>query len=305
MPTRDRLLAAFVALLWGCNFLAMHAMLEHFPPLLAGALRFLVIAIPTVILIPRPKVKLLLLLGFGLGFGTFQFAFLFVALDIGMPTGLASLVLQAQAPFTVLLGALFLKEKLTAWQVGGILLAVAGMIVIAWQRAENAALIPVLLTLGGALSWATGNLCARKAKPDNPLHLTLWISIVPPIPMFVLSTIVEGPAEQWQALSTLGSPGTWLPIAAFFYVVLLGTVVGSGIWTGLMRRNPASTVAPFSLLVPVVGMTLSFLVLGERPSGLEIAASVVVVSGVLLGSLRRRGRSKDADPVLAADPVRS
>ena len=105
MPTRDRLLAAVVAVLWGVNFLAIHVGLQHFPPLFLAALRFAVIALPTVLLVPRPQVRLRWLLGYGLGFGTLQFLFLFVAMDVGMPTGLASLVLQASAPFTVVLGA--------------------------------------------------------------------------------------------------------------------------------------------------------------------------------------------------------
>ena len=108
MTVRDRLLAALVAALWGANFLAIHIGLEHFPPLLLAGVRFLVIALPTVALVPRPRVPLRWLLLYGLGFGTVQFLFLFVAMDIGMPTGLASLVLQASAPFTVLLGAVFL-----------------------------------------------------------------------------------------------------------------------------------------------------------------------------------------------------
>ena len=99
MPTRDRLLAAVVAVLWGANFLAIHVGLQHFPPLFLAALRFAVIALPTVLLVPRPQVRLRWLLGYGLGFGTLQFLFLFVAMDVGMPTGLASLVLQASAPF--------------------------------------------------------------------------------------------------------------------------------------------------------------------------------------------------------------
>lgn len=286
MPTRDRLLAVLTAVLWGCNFLAIHAMLTHFPPLLAGALRFVVIAIPTMLLVPWPGVKVRWLIGFGLGFGTLQFAFLFVGLDVGMPTGLASLVLQASAPFTVLLGALFLRERLAGRQLVGIALAVIGMAAIAWQRAEHAALLPVVLTLLGALSWAAGNLCSRQARPDNPLHFTLWMSVVPPLPMFGLSLIFEGPARQWTALSTAFEPSALPALAGFGYVVLLGTVAGSSIWTTLMRRNPASTVAPFSLLVPVVGLSLAFVVLNERPTVVEIGASVVVVAGVLLGSLR-------------------
>lgn len=309
MTTRDRLLAMLVAIVWGLNFLAIHATLGHFPPLFAGMLRFLVIAIPTILFIPRPKVKARWLIGYGLGFGTGQFAFLFIALDNGMPTGLASLVLQASAPFTVLLGAFFLRERLSPRQLAGILAAVAGMIVIAWHRAEAAALLPVLLTLLGAFSWAIGNICSRQARPENPLHLTLWMSVVPPIPMFALSLIFEGPRAQWESLATIGTANGWIGVGGLAYVVAIGTVFGAGIWTTLMRRNPANIVAPFSLLVPVVGMSASFLLLGERPALVEILAGVVVVGGVLVGSLpprSSRGSAPDRSSLetLGARPLR-
>lgn len=271
-------------------------MLGQFPPFFAGALRFLVVAIPTVLFVPRPDVKLRWVLGFGLGFGTGQFALLFLAMNIGMPTGLASLVLQASAPFTVLLGTVLLKERLSPRQTVGIVLAVAGMGVIAWHQAENAVLLPVALTLLAALSWAIGNVCSRQARPSNPLHLAMWISLVPPIPMYLLSLGFEGPSAQWRSLSTLFTHTGAIGIGGFAYVVLCGTVLGSSIWTTLIRRNPAGIVAPFSLLVPVVGMTASFLLLGERPAVVEIGAGLVIVCGVLLGSLPRRQRSVDDTP---------
>jgi O-acetylserine/cysteine efflux transporter len=160
------------------------------------------------------------------------------------------------------------------------------MAAIAWQRSAHAALLPMVLTLLAALSWAFGNLSTRKAAPDNPLHFTLWMSVVPPLPMFALSLVMEGPAAQWRSLTTLWTPTGLTALGGLAYVVLIGTVVGSGLWTTLMRRNPAGVVSPFSLLVPVVGLTASFLLLGERPSGLEIGAALVVIGGVLLGSLR-------------------
>src|SRR5437764_12209704 len=129
MPTRDRLLAVLVAVLWGLNFLAIHATLGQFPPVFAGALRFAVIAVPTILFVPWPKVKVRYLLGYGLGFGTAQFAFLYIAMANGMPTGLASLVLQASAPFTVLLGSVFLGERVTPGQLGGTGLAVGALAV--------------------------------------------------------------------------------------------------------------------------------------------------------------------------------
>ncbi|MEJ3655330.1 EamA family transporter [Actinomycetes bacterium KLBMP 9759] len=286
MSTRDRLLATFVAVLWGGNFIAIHVGLDHFPPLFLASLRFAVIALPTILLIPRPQVPLRWLLGYGIGFGTIQFVFLFIAMENGMPTGLASLVLQASAPFTVLLGAVLLRERLSPRQVLGIALAIAGLVAIAVARAQTAALLPVLLTLVGALGWAFGNLSSRLAAPPNPLHLTLWMSVIPPIPLLAMSWAIEGPAAGWDALraaATLdGLPG----VLAVAYIAVLATVVGAGVWTTLMRRYPAGVVAPYSLLVPVVGMALAALVLGERPSVVELVSATVIVGGVLLGTPR-------------------
>lgn len=295
MPTRDRLLAALVAALWGANFIAIHLTLEHFPPLFSVALRFVVIAVPTCLFVPLPRVRWYWLVGYGFGFGTAQFGLLFLAIHTGMPAGLASLVLQTSAPFTVLLGALLLREKPRPRQLAGLALAVLGMGVIGWHRAEVAAVLPVLLTVLGALSWAFGNLCNRKALEGNTdgnaaLRLTLWMSVVPPLPMFALSAIAEGPSTGWRALGTSVAGGTgWLALGGLAYIVLLGTILGSGLWTALMRRHPAGVVAPFSLLVPVVGMTLAWLLLGERPAVLEVVAGLVVVGGVLLGIPRRGG----------------
>ena len=286
MPSRDRLLAALVAVLWGANFLAIHVGLQHFPPLFLAALRFAVIALPTVLFVPRPQVRLRWLLGYGLGFGTLQFLFLFVAMDVGMPTGLASLVLQASAPFTVVLGAVLLRERLTGRQAVGIGLAVLGLAAIAVARAQSAALLPVILTLAGALGWALGNLCSRLAVPPNPLHLALWMSVVPPVPLLLASWAVEGPVAGWDALRAAFTPEGMPGLLAVAYIAGLATVLGTGIWTTLMRRHPAGVVAPYSLLVPVVGMGLAALVLGERPSVVELVAAAVIVGGVLLGTPR-------------------
>jgi drug/metabolite transporter (DMT)-like permease len=286
VPLRDRLLAAVVAVLWGGNFLAIHVGLQHFPPLFLAALRFAVIALPVLLLVPRPRVPLRWLLGYGLGFGTVQFLFLFVAMDVGMPTGLASLVLQASAPFTVLLGALLLRERIAVRQGAGIALAVLGLAAIAVARAQTAAVLPVLLTLVGALGWAFGNLCSRLAQPPNPLHLALWMSVIPPVPLLLASWTFEGPAAGWDALRAAVTPAGVPGLLAVAYIAVLATVVGTGIWTTLMRRHPAGVVAPYSLLVPVIGMGLAALVLGERPSAVELVAAVVIVRGVLLGTPR-------------------
>ncbi len=295
---RDRLLGLAVVLLWGLNFLALHIGVEHFPPLFFAGLRFVVIAVPVVALVPRPRLPVRWLLLYGLGFGVAQFAFLFIAMRAGMPTGLASLVLQSSAPFTVLLGALFLHERLRATQLLGLIAAVLGMALIGWDRARHAALLPVLLTLAGGLGWAFGNIGSRLAaagaesaeKPD-PLHLTLWMAVVPPVPLFALSLLVEGPASGAHALRESFSTTGWPALAALAYTVLLATVLGSGLWTYLMSRYPAGAVAPLSLMVPVVGITSSWIFLGERPTPLSLAGGVIVIVGAFAATSGGRVRS--------------
>jgi O-acetylserine/cysteine efflux transporter len=279
-------MAIAVAVIWGVNFLAIHLSLESFPPLFLVALRFALIALPTLLFVPRPDVPLRWLVGYGLGFGVAQFTFLYGGMAAGMPTGLASLVLQSSAPLTLVLGAVLLGERVRGRQWVGIAVAVVGMALVGWSRAQASALLPFLLVLAGALGWAFGNLSSRLAKPSNPLHLTLWMSVVVPVPMLLLSLIFEGPAQIATAMAgsfTAAALPAWAGLA---YTCLVATVVGSGLWTWLLARHPAGVVAPFSMLVPVAGILTAALVLGERPSWLELLGGAVVVAGVLVGAGR-------------------
>ncbi len=290
-----RLLACVVAVIWGLNFLAIHASLEQFPPFFLVALRFALLAVPVVVLVPRPDVPLRWLVGYGLGFGVLQFAFLYSGMNAGMPTGLASLVLQASGPFTLVLGALLLGEHVRGRQWLGLAVAAVGMTLVGVSRADAAQLLPYVLVLLAALGWAFGNLSSRLARPTKPLHLALWMSVVPPLPMFALSWAVEGPAAIGNSLATSMTREAlpaWIGLA---YTILVATIVGSGIWTWLLSRHPAGVVGPFSMLVPVVGIATAAVVLGEVPSVLEAAGGVLVVAGVLLGaSSRRRRRERPA-----------
>lgn len=287
MPLRHVLLALVVAILWGVNFLAIHISLERFPPLFLVFLRFALIAVPTMLLVPRPDVPLRWLIGYGLGFGTLQFAGLYLGMAAGFPTGLASLVLQASAPFTVILGALLLRERLSRRQVVGVTIAVAGLAVVGLARAQATSWLPFALVILGALGWALGNLASRLAAPRQPLHLALWMSVVPPLPMLALSLLLEGPERIGESLATSLSLAALPAWGGLVYTMLLGTLVGSGIWLWLMARHPAGVVAPFSMLVPVVGLLTAWWVLGERPAPVELAGGALVLVGVLITARAR------------------
>jgi O-acetylserine/cysteine efflux transporter len=228
---------------------------------------------------------------YGVGFGILQFAFLFTAMREGMPTGLASLVLQSSAPFTVVLGALLLREQLRPIQLAGLGVAVAGIVVIGIDRAQQAPLLPVLLTLAGGLGWAFGNIGSRKAGAGggvNTLHLTLWMTVIPPIPLFALSTLTEGPSTGLRTLTEVATPTGWSSLVALAYIVVLGTAAGSGLWTYLMSRYPAGTVAPLSLLVPVVGIAAAWAALDETPSPLSLVGGLIVIAGAFVATTAGR-----------------
>ena len=279
MTRRDVLQAGLVAVIWGINFVAIHASLEHYPPLLLASLRFLVLAIPTILFVPRPRVRWRWLVGYGVGFGILQFAFLYLGMAAGMPAGLSSLVLQASAPFTVLLAAVFLRERPALPVLIGVAVALSGLAVIAGYRGLDVSVVPVVLVLAGALGWAIGNICSRQAKPDSPFRFMMWMTVVPPVPLLALSLVVEGPEQITSALAD--APGAWAANVGLAYTVVLATIVGSGIWTSLLARNSASSVAPFSMLVPVAGLGSAWLILNERPSGWELLGGVLIVVGVL------------------------
>lgn len=286
MRWSDRCLAALVAVCWGLNFVAVDLGLESFPPLFLAALRYLLLAVPVVLFVPRPQVALRWLVLYGLGFGTVQFGLLFVAIEAGMPSGLSSLVLQSSAPLTVLLAVPLLGEPVVAQQLVGVALAVAGLSLIAWQQAGSTPLLPFLLTLLAASGWAVGNLASRQAKAPQPFRFVLWMSVVPPLPLLVLSAAIEGPTAGWVSVRAAIAGPDLLALGSILYVVLIGTVLGSGLWTLLMSRYSAGVVAPYSMLVPVVALGSAWVFLNEQPGAGALIGSAVVLVGVLLGSPR-------------------
>lgn len=289
------LLAVTVAALWGVNFIAIDLSLTTYPPLLLAALRFGLVALPTVLFVRRPQVPWRWLIGYGVGFGVLQFGFLYWGMAAGMPAGLASLVLQASAPFTVILGAALLRECLTPVRVIGIVVAIIGLTLVGWQRAEHAAFLPFLLTLAAGFGWAIGNVCNRQAHTTEPFRLMLWMTVIPPLPLLALSLLFEGTDRINAALATaFTAVGIW-PTLGLLFTVIVAVIAGSGIWTWLISRHPAGLVAPFSLLVPVFGMTSAWLILGETSRPGELAGAALIVIGVLIGTItikRPRVRSK-------------
>lgn len=286
MPLRHALLAVLVMLVWGGNFVAIDLGVSEVPPLLFVAIRFVLVAFPLVLLVPRPRGRMREVLVIGTFMSLGQFTMLYLALALGLPSGLASLLLQAQVVMTMALAAVALGERPTRRQLAGALLGSAGLLVVAGARGSADAVLPVLVVLGAALSWAVGNVVSRRAGIRGGLSVVVWSALVVPVPAAALSLLVDGPAAVGEALADFS--GTAALSTA--YTVYGASLLGYTLWNSLLARHPAGAVVPFVLLVPPVGLTCGWVFLGERPSGVELLGAAVALAGVALATVAPRRR---------------
>lgn len=289
MSLRHSLLALLVVVIWGANFVVIDAGQEGVPPLLFLALRFLVVCVPAVFFLKPPGIgwRQLLLVGGFLSLG--QFALLYLGLALGMPPGLASLLLQTQVMFSIVVAALVLRERPTRRQLVGIAIGMLGLALVVVGHSQSAPWLPLVVTLAAALAWAIGNVLARRAQASSGLSLVVWSGLVVPLPALALSLVVDSPPVVWQALSRL----SWVAIGSTVYTAVFASLIGYGIWNSLLARYPTSAVVPFTLLVPVVGILAAWLVQGEVPAATEFIGGAIMLAGLAAAVLQLRRR---ADP---------
>jgi O-acetylserine/cysteine efflux transporter len=281
MPLKDLSLALLTIVVWGLNFAVIKLGVVGVPPMLLAALRFMCAVFPAILFFRAPRVPLRLYLAYGVLISVGQFALLFTAIHVGMPSGLASLVLQAQAFFTLVFAALFLGEHWKATQLAGLVLAGVGLALIGSSHGQAMPLLGFALTVGAAALWAGGNIVSRAVArhgPINQLAFVVWSSLVPIVPFLALSWWLEGPAAMATALAGLNATS----VASVLYLAWAATLLGYGVWTWLLSRHPANRVAPFSLLVPLVGLSTGWLVFGEALRPVHFAGGALLMGGLLL-----------------------
>ncbi|MFI6951070.1 EamA family transporter [Streptomyces sp. NPDC050422] len=291
-------LAVLVAALWGVNFVVIELGLDHFPPLLFSALRFLVAALPAVFFVGRPKVAWKWIVGVGLALGVAKFGLLFIGMDRGMGAGLSSLVLQVQAVFTAILAALVLGERPGRVKLLGMAVALSGIGVAAVDEGASGPVLAFVLVIAAAACWGVSNVLTRRAAPPDSLNFMVWVSTVPVLPLLGLSLLFEGWGRDRDALAALD----WSGAGIIVYVAWVVTIFGFGAWGFLLSRYQASSVAPFTLLVPVFGMSSAALLLDESVSPLRWCAAALLVGGVAVTSLA--GARRPRVPAPEPSPVR-
>lgn len=286
MPITHLLLALAVVFVWGTNFVVIRWGLDGLPPFLFATLRFAFSVLPWLLFIPRPTAPWHKIAAFGVLLGVGQFGLLFLAMRSSISPGLASLVVQLQVFFTIGLSLWLMGERVRGFQIAGLLLALAGLGVIAANLDASVTLLGMGLVLSAAFFWSLANLVVKSLGPVNMLHFMVWSSLFAVPPLFALSWLIEGPALMRSAVDQAGA----LVWASVLWQAVGNTLFGYGVWNWLLARHPAATVTPLALLIPVFGMGASAVSLGETLPGWKLGAAALVLLGLAVIVLWPRWR---------------
>lgn len=277
-------MAIAVVALWGFNFVVVEIALEEIPPLIFGCFRFFLTSIPAIFFVKKPDVPLRMVMWYGLTMFALQFSFLFLGMYSGVTPGLASLVLQFQLLFTLLLGAIFFKEKLGVRQVIGGSIAFLGIVIVGIHLEGDLNILGFFLVIAAAASWGIGNVLSKKMGKVHMFSLVIWGSFVAWPPLFILSFFMEGGDKMLLALSHI----SWKGGMAIINTAYLSTLLGFAAWSWLLARHPLKKIAPFTLLVPVFSMIGSVIVLQEPLLQWKIGAALLVIVGLCFQELGER-----------------
>jgi O-acetylserine/cysteine efflux transporter len=299
MTPRDNLRAALVAIIWGANFVVIDEGLKGFPPFLLLAARFLLVAFPLIFFVPKPGPwRQILSIGAFMSLG--QFTLVYLALHLGMPAGLASLLVQAQVICTIAIARVVLGEKPTPQQAAGVVVGLVGLAVLVIGHGSHTPLGPVAIIIGACVCWAIGNVLSRRSQITSGFGLTVYSAVLVPIPAFALAWLINGPHVIGHAVSHVG----WLTIGSTLYTVIGASLFGYGVWNSLLSRYPVGSVVPFTLLVPAAGIATAWIVLGQVPSPTEMLGGAVLLGGVAIATMRPGARpaASSADLCQSSEP---
>jgi O-acetylserine/cysteine efflux transporter len=206
------------------------------------------------------------------------------AIAHGVPVGLASVVVQSQALFTVAFAVLAFSEIPTRTQIAGIGVAATGLMMICGTVGFDFSVGAFAVLMISPVSFAIGNLLLRQARQVPMFDLFAWLCLVPPLPLLALAFAVDGPRATWLSLSQMSATG-WI---SMIFVGAISTCIAYWLWGRLLRDHTAAQVVPFALLVPFVGAAASSVVFGETFGPLRLAGMLTVVGGIAIMLLSKR-----------------
>jgi O-acetylserine/cysteine efflux transporter len=283
MEKKHLALALLVTFVWGINFPITKLGLDSIDPFVLTGIRFTLAAIPLVFFIRRPSVHFGHVAAYGLIFGVGMWGAINYGIAAGVAPGIASLIIQLSAFFTMFWGALLFRETLRPAQWVGAVVVLVGLCGIFFAQKGAHQVVGIGLIVLSAIAWSVGNVIIKKSGVKEIFSFMVWASLFPPLPLLLGTWLLEGAHPflmSWRNMNGM----------AFFsllFQVYLATHFSYWGWNSLMRLYPVSTVAPLSLMIPVFGIATSILLVGEQVHPVEMGSIVVIIAGLAIGIYRR------------------
>lgn len=298
MKKIDLLVGIFVTAIWGANFSVIKLGLGSLDPFMLTSLRFALCAVPFIFFIKKPNVRLSVIASYGILFGVGLWGIVNLGIYVGLSAGLASLILQFSAFFTIILAAFTFGERISKPQIAGIAVALFGLILIMGVTGGSVSTMGVLLVICGAACWSCCNIIVRKHKPDNMLAFIVWSSVFSAIPLLVITYLVKGCQPFYDLSQTLNATATF----SILFQSYITTIFGYWVWNSLLKKYPASSVAPLSLFVPVAGLMTSWIIFDEHIAAERIFAAMLILAGMAIFIYAKSIESYFRNPIIGSMP---
>jgi O-acetylserine/cysteine efflux transporter len=286
MSPRDIFLAVLVAAIWGLAFVASRLALDELPPTLMTTLRFAIAAVPC-LFVRKPDVSWPLLIAISVTLFLGQFLAQAWGIAHGVPVGLASVIVQSQALFTIGFAVIAFGEVPTRAQTIGIAIAAIGLLMICGTVGYDFSVGAFAVLMICPVSFAVGNLLLRRARDVPMFDLFAWLCLASAVPLLALTLVADGPQAAWHSLIGMSPTG----VVSILAIGAISTSIAYWLWGRLLRDHTAAQVVPFALLVPFVGAATSSIVFGERFGSLRLAGMITVVIGIAIMLLSKRSQA--------------
>ncbi len=288
MPLRDIFLALLVPILLGFGFVIAKPAMDSFPPILLNGLRWSLSGLVMFYFFPFPKkhIKQMLIISF-VGC-TVQYSLSFYGLKI-IDGASATLFVQSEIPFGILIAFLILGEKPPLKNIIGLIIAFIGIFILSGNPNLEDKMLGVIFILSGAFLWSLAQVLAKDvSKQIGGLALTAWLGIFAGPQAIFASFLIEGNPINYIADAT---PQAWIIL---IYLGLIMNGIGYSCWYSVLSRHPVNSVMPVLLLFPVTGLLTAIFILKETPNTYAYIGGSIILIGVSI-ILINKNKNKNAD----------
>ena len=267
--------ALAVVLIWAVNFIVGKIGVMQLPPLLLMSLQFALVAALLAPFLEAQHRRWRRIAAISVVLGVMHFGLMFAGLR-GIDAGPAAIAIQLTVPFSAMLAALFYREQLGVWQLIGMVVAFAGIYLLAGEPTRATSAAHFLMVVLAAFAWAVANVLIKRLGPINVFTLNAWVALLAWPQLLLASLLFE--SGQVPALVI----ADWRAWSSIIYMAVLSTIAAYGLWYYLIEKHELNRIVPMTLLSPVLAVALAVPLLGEQITASVMLGGTLTLAGVAM-----------------------